>query len=88
MIEKDEGLWKCKVFEKTSKKKQGVYRHAETHIQGVVLPCQQCSKTFLTRHSLLTHTVNIHSNLIFACDPCGESGMNKSAYKNHKARKH
>ena len=34
--------WKCTECGKTSKSKQGMSRHIETHIKGISYPCNQC----------------------------------------------
>ena len=87
MIEKDEGLWKCKVCGKTTAEKEHIKYHAETHIEGLSHICHICRKTYPTRHNLTCHLSQIHSDL-FSCDICGKSGMNRKAYYNHKKRNH
>jgi ribosomal protein L37AE/L43A len=87
MIEKNEGLWKCKVCGKTAANKTNLKHHAETHIEGVSHACHICSKTFPTRLYLRQHISGIHSEL-FSCDICGKSGMNRGAYRMHKMRNH
>ena len=87
MIEKNEGVWKCKVCGKTSATKQSIKIHAETHIEGMSHACHLCSKTFPNRPGLQQHISNIHSEL-FSCDICGKTGMNRMGYMNHKSRKH
>ena len=61
MIEKNGGLWECKVCGKTARNKGDTKKHAETHIEGILHACQICSKLFSTRDSLQVHTGNIHS---------------------------
>ena len=63
MIEKNEGMWKCKVCAKIANRKQDIERLAETHIEGVSHVCHIRSKTFKTRDTLLYHSYNIHSEL-------------------------
>jgi hypothetical protein len=87
MLEKNDGLWKCKVCAKTSRTKQNIQAHAETHIDGVSHACHICSKTFSTRHSLQLHISNIHSEL-FSCAICEKSGMNRAAHRLHKRVNH
>ena len=87
IIEKNEGLWECKVCGRTTTKKRIIQTHAETHIEGVPHVCHICSKTFGSRHNLRMHISNNHSEL-FTCDICGKSGMNRLAHKNHKRRNH
>merc|ERR1712179_873129 len=81
MIEKNEGVWRCKICGKTSR--SNIRPHAETHIEGMSHACQICSKTFPNRHSLSSHVSYIHSEL-FSCDICDKTGMNKQAYRDHK----
>ena len=85
MIEKNEGLWKCKVCGKTSRPKNIIKRHAETHIEGVSHSCHICNKTLSNRPSLKVHIINAHSELSFTCNNCGNTGMTKMAYKKHKS---
>jgi len=85
MIEKNEGLWQCKVCGKTSRPKNIIKRHAETHIEGVSHSCHICNKTLSNRPSLKVHIINAHSELSFTCNNCGNTGMTKMAYKKHKS---
>ena len=87
MIEKNEGLWKCKVCGKTANQKSHIKDHAETHIEGESHACHICSKILSTRHSLRMHINNIHSEL-FSCDICERSGMNRGAYNKLKLMNH
>ena len=84
MIEKNEGMWKCKVCGRTAKGKQNIKQHAETHIKGLSHKCHLCNRTSSTRISLRMHIQNFHCELSFDCDICGKVGMNKIAYKKHK----
>jgi len=86
-IEKQEGLWKCKVCGRTTTAKKHMKKHAETHIEGMMHTCHICSKTFATRPCLQTHVSNIHTELI-SCDLCGKTGMNRKSYYMHKQRNH
>ena len=83
MIEKNGGVWTCKICGKTATKKQHIQNHAETHIEGMSHACHICNKTFPNRGGLYSHISGIHSEL-FSCDMCGKSGMNRKAYRNHK----
>ena len=38
VIEKCMGLWKCKICDKTTKLKNDIRRHAEIHIEGMIIP--------------------------------------------------
>ena len=84
MIEKNEGLWQCKVCWKTLNHKGKIKQHAETHIKGVALNCHVCNKTCSTRNALRTHINDYHSDLSFNCNICSQSGMTKNAFKHHK----
>ena len=83
IIEKSDGVWKCKVCGRTSKKSTHIQEHAESHIEGMSHACHICDKTLSSRSSLRMHINSIHSELLI-CDICGKSGMNKSSYKQHK----
>ena len=87
MIEKNEGVWECKVCGKTSPRNSSIRSHAERHIEGMCYPCSICSKTFPNRKCLSKHISNNHSEL-FSCDDCGKTGMNRLAYRDHKRRQH
>merc|ERR1712096_54239 len=84
MIEKNGGLWQCKVCGKTTKQKGDIKNHAETHIEGLSHTCHICNKTCSTRNSLKVHIIDNHSELSYNCNICGKSGMAKMAFKNHK----
>merc|ERR1712179_879072 len=79
MIEKQEGVWKCKVCGKTTPNRHIIKNHAETHIEGMSHSCRFCGKIFANRHCLQVHVSNIHSEF-FSCDICKRSGMNRKAY--------
>ena len=86
MIEKSDGLWRCKVCGKSTRgQKQVMKQHVEIHIEGVSHACHICSKTFRTRPHLRCHVSNNHSELV-SCNYCGKSGMTRSAYNNHKQK--
>ena len=87
MIEKSDGVWKCKACGKTNAHKGTVQIHAESHIKGISHACHICNKSFSTKKSLCVHINNIHSEL-FSCDLCGKSGMNKNSFRNHKRKEH
>merc|ERR1719186_872648 len=87
MMEKIEGLWHCKVCGKTvtSKNKTHLKDHMESqHIEGVSHICHLCNKIWSTRKALRDHVRDHHSDLTFDCNVCGEIGMAKMAFKNHK----
>ena len=83
MIEKNEGIWQCKVCGNTCSARRDIKEHAETHIESVTHSCHVCNKTFANRNSLRCHIRDIHSEL-FSCNICGKSGMNRKANYKHK----
>ena len=87
MIEKSDGVWKCKVCGKSSTLKGNIQVHAESHIEGMSHACHICNKSFPNRPTLRIHNNRYHTEL-FSCDLCGKSGMNRSSLHNHKARQH
>ena len=87
MIEKNEGMWRCKICGKMASKSYNIRTHAETHIEGMSHVCKLCGKTFTTGHNLSQHVSNIHSEL-FSCDICGTTGMHRQAYRDHKRKNH
>ena len=61
MIEKHGSIWKCKICGKTStKQKQDIQRHVETHIEGMSHACHICNRTLPTRNSLRMHKKRYH----------------------------
>jgi hypothetical protein len=87
IIEKNEGLWKCKECGKTKAHKGHLKEHAEIHLEGISHVCHICRKAFRSRHTLRTHISHKHSEL-FSCDICGKSGMDRAAHNNHKRNNH
>ena len=87
MIEKNGGVWRCKICGKTTSVSFIMRTHAETHIEGMSHACHICSKTFSNRPCLRNHISDIHSEL-FSCDICEKTGMNRKAYRMHKLRNH
>jgi uncharacterized Zn finger protein len=84
MIEKNAGMWECKVCGKTNKLKQPIKRHAEAHIEGISHSCQICSKSSSTRNALQVHIKDFYSQQLFNCNICGKLGMAKITFKSHK----
>ena len=83
MIEKNEGVWRCKVCGKIMTSSSNIRRHAEIHIEGMSYSCNICNKTYPNRHGLRSHISGIHSEL-FSCDVCGKSDMNRKSYQSYK----
>ena len=83
IVERNEGLWNCKVCGKTSKKKTHIKQHAETHIAGRVNNCHICNKPSSTRASLNFHISNYHSGLSFTCNYCSKSWVTRDAFNKH-----
>merc|ERR1712129_111495 len=79
IIEKSDGLWRCKVCDKRAYLKHHIKSHAESHIEGVSHACHICSKSFSSRHNLQSHISKQHSEL-FSCDVCEKTGMTRGAY--------
>ena len=86
MIEKSDGVWKCKICGRTTIKKDRIREHAESHIEGMSHTCHICRKSYPNRNTLRCHINNVHSGL-FSCDVCGKSGMNKGSYYEHTQTK-
>merc|ERR1719309_1440442 len=55
MIEKSQGIWKCKVCNKIANQRNVIKNHAETHLQGIQHSCDICMKTYPTRVGVKTH---------------------------------
>jgi len=55
IMEREDGVWRCKQCGKTSRMKHHIRSHVETHIEGVSYPCNYCAKQFRSRSSLQVH---------------------------------
>jgi len=58
LVRDEDGFYSCGVCGKagdSTKKKQNMQKHIETHIDGLSFPCQSCDKTFRSRESLRIH---------------------------------
>ena len=51
-MQKNEGLWKCKVCEKMYNNKSSLKTHSESHIEGEMHTCHICNKTTSTKQGL------------------------------------
>ena len=60
MTEKVNGIYTCKVCQKTAKDRTNLGKHIESHIEGVSLTCEFCSKKFRSRESLRIHKFRHH----------------------------
>ena len=64
MEQNDESNWVCKVCGKiynSKNKRLNMMSHIEAkHIEGVLNPCNQCDKSFMSRKYLATHITKIH----------------------------
>jgi len=61
MIEKNEGVWTCKVCGKTAMHKGHIKEHVEIHIDGMSHPCPMCSKSYTRSTGLRHHITSTHS---------------------------
>ena len=52
-----DGLFKCFHCGKTSKTKQDIRRHIETHLEGVTHTCNNCGKVLRSSNALRHHVV-------------------------------
>ena len=86
MIERSQGLWKCKVCDKISNHKGTILRHSETHLQGIKHSCNICMKTFPTRNGVRSHIADVHSKL-YSCKSCGMTDMNNITVRTTHKRK-
>ena len=60
MTEKVNGIFTCKVCHKTAKDRTNLGKHIESHIDGITLTCEFCSKKFRSRESLRVHKIKNH----------------------------
>ena len=62
IIEKNDGVWRCKVCGKTTTLNGNIRRHAELHIEGISYICHICNKTFTNKNSRNVHTYREHKS--------------------------
>ena len=63
LMNKIDGLWICKVCDKTEIKKSNLINHIDSkHIDGVSHNCNQCERSFRTKRSMVTHMTHDHWN--------------------------
>ena len=60
MEQNSEGLYVCKLCDKTIKMKTHMKYHIETHIVGLTFQCHICEKNFKSRNSLNVHRTLYH----------------------------
>ena len=63
LLEKIDGIYVCKVCQKSSSHQHALLRHIETHIDGISYNCQYCGKTFRSVNSLSCHKSVYHKNI-------------------------
>ena len=61
MMTIDGGIVICTVCNKTTKSKNDMKRHIETHIEGLSFPCSKCAKSFRSRNALYSHSKRSHN---------------------------
>ena len=60
MTEKVNGIYTCKVCQKTFRDRTGLGHHIESHIEGITLTCEYCGKMFRTRDAIRKHKFRNH----------------------------
>ena len=60
MEQNSEGMYVCKLCDKTIKMKTHMKYHIETHIVGLTFQCHICEKNFKSRNSLNVHRTLYH----------------------------
>ena len=60
MLQRQEDGYLCKTCGKMSSKKSNAYEHAETHIDGLSVPCHICEKSFRSRLCRRKHMSRVH----------------------------
>ena len=84
-VMKRDGLWECKICEKTFIKKYHAKCHAAIHNKkDNCYACNQCGSSFGTQDYLKNHKNRVHSKERVQCMNCGKADMSKVQYKNHK----
>ena len=57
-----EGLWQCKLCDRTDKKKSIMKCHLQVHSSSASHCCSYCGKTFKNKNSLKMHKYKIHTS--------------------------
>jgi len=60
-LERQDGKYSCKVCHKISSDISNMFRHIETHIDGLSYNCQHCGKTFRTNITLSIRETRVHA---------------------------
>ena len=60
MCEKVNGIYTCKVCQKTARDRNSLGHHIESHIEGITLTCEYCGKMFRTRDAIRKHKFRNH----------------------------
>ena len=84
----DKLLYKCDECTYTSKEKQGLKRHIESHHNGVTHACETCGKFYSSAKSLGRHRRIAHEGLIFSCQYCSYKAKKKYVVSQHQAFTH
>merc|ERR1712126_699060 len=50
-----DGVYACKICNRTNKSKYSMKVHIETHMEGISFPCNVCGKDFKTRNTFKSH---------------------------------
>ena len=92
ITERLNGVWTCRICQKTAGTKFHLKRHAETHL-GFKHTCPSCFKKYSTRPSLKHHYDSHHKEDKptldrYPCDLCQKSSISKGALRVHKFRHH
>lgn len=84
LVERQMGVWKCKVCDKTSNTRRNIKVHVERHIEGVRNTCNVCMKNFSTHQQHQNHVREVHNSKLYSCSGCRKANMNMKAVYNHK----
>jgi hypothetical protein len=76
IMQREDGMWTCKVCGKKTKLKGDMKRHAELHIEGLSFPCKICGKSFKSSESLRKHLRSISCQKEQLLEDSYKSGLN------------
>jgi hypothetical protein len=94
LIEVEGDVATCKECGKSSPaaKRWHLYKHAETHLQGIALPCTACGQVCSSSSALQQHILSKHGKTAmdgdYECKLCGHKSSSKRGLESHKYRKH
>ena len=88
-VEKDGNIFRCKICQKTVKKKPELGKHiSRVHKLGTTIVCRNCPQVFFYQKQLEDHMLVHSEERNFVCDICGINLKSANRVKAHKITRH